>query len=149
PEFNFVDTHVNNKLRKMKTLPAELCTDAEFLRRISLDLTGLPPTLEQVKAFLADPRDQQAKRNAKIDELLETSEYIDHWTLKWSALLRATRKFVSEKGFGGYRNWIRSAIAANRPYKKFVAELIPANGSTFQSPAANYYRVSREPPAVM
>jgi hypothetical protein len=149
PEFNFVDTHVNNKLKKIKTLPAELCTDAEFLRRVSLDLTGLPPTLEQVKAFLADPRDPQAKRNAKIDELLETSEYIDHWTLKWSDLLLANRKFVTEKGVWGYRNWIRSAIASNRPYDKFVAELITANGSTFQYPAANYYRVSREPPAVM
>ncbi|MGE5190886.1 MAG: DUF1549 domain-containing protein, partial [Deltaproteobacteria bacterium] len=149
PEFNFVDKHINNKLKKMKTLPSELCTDAEFLRRISLDLTGLPPTLEQVKAFLADPRDSQAKRNAKIDELLETSEYIDHWTLKWSDLLLANRKFVSEKGVWGYRNWIRSAIAVNRPYDKFVTDLVTANGSTYQNPAANYYRVSREPSAAM
>ena len=149
PEFNFVDRHINNKLKKMKTMPSELCTDAEFLRRISLDLTGLPPTLEQVKAFLADPREAQAKRNAKIDELLETSEYIDHWTLKWSDLLLANRKFVTEKGVWGYRNWIRSAIAANQPYNNFVTELITANGSTFQNPAANYYRVSREPSAVM
>ena len=149
PELNFVDTHVNNKLKKMKTLPAELCTDAEFLRRISLDLTGLTPSLEQVKAFMADPRDSAAKRNAKIDELLETPEYIDHWTLKWSDLLLANRKFVTEKGVWGYRNWIRSAIAANQPYDQFVADLVTANGSTFQNPAANYYRVSREPPAVM
>lgn len=149
PEFNYVDTHVNNKLKKMKTLPAELCTDAEFLRRVSLDLTGLTPSLEQVKAFLADPRDQKAKRNAKIDELLETSEYIDHWTVKWSDLLLANRKFVSEKGVWGYRNWIRSGIALNKPYDKFVGELLIANGSTFQNPAANYYRVSREPTAVM
>jgi hypothetical protein len=95
-----------------------------------------------------DPRDQKAKRNAKIDELLETSEYIDHWTVKWSDLLLANRKFVSEKGVWGYRNWIRSAIALNKPYDKFVSELLTANGSTFQNPAANYYRVSREPSAV-
>ena len=56
PEFNFVDKHVNNKLKKMKTLAAELCNDSEFLRRVSLDLTGLTPSLEQVKAFLSDPR---------------------------------------------------------------------------------------------
>jgi Protein of unknown function (DUF1549)/Protein of unknown function (DUF1553) len=149
PEFNFVDTHVNNKLKKMKTLPAELCTDAEFLRRVSLDLTGLPPSLEQVKAFLADTRETRAKRNAKVDELLESSEYIDHWTLKWSDLLLANRKFVTEKGVWGYRNWIRSAIAANRPYDSLVSELLTANGSTFQNPAANYYRVSREPTAAM
>ena len=44
PEFNYIDKHVNSKLRKMKILPSELCNDAEFIRRVSLDLTGLPPT---------------------------------------------------------------------------------------------------------
>ncbi|MSR58463.1 MAG: DUF1549 domain-containing protein [Planctomycetaceae bacterium] len=149
PEFNYIDKAVNAKLQKIKTLPAELCTDAEFLRRVSLDLSGLPPTLQQTQAFLADPRDSNIKRTAKIDELLEGAEYIDHWTVKWSDLLLANRKFVTEKGVWGYRNWIRSAIAANKPYDQFVAELLTANGSTFQNPAANYYRVSREPTAVM
>jgi hypothetical protein len=149
PEFNFIDHHVNNKLKKMKTLPSELCTDAEFLRRVSLDLTGLPPTLEQTRAFLADTRDSRTKRNAKIDELLDSAEYIDHWTLKWSDLLLANRKFVTEKGVWAYRNWIRSAVAVNVPYDRFVSDLLTANGSTFQNPAANYYRVSREPAAVM
>jgi len=149
PEFNFIDAHVNNKLKKMKTLASELCTDAEFIRRVSVDLTGLPPTLEQVKAFLSDPRDSRAKRNAKIDELLESSEYIDHWTLKWSDLLLANRKFVTEKGVWGYRNWIRSIISSNKPYDQFVVELLTANGSTFENPPANYYRISREPQAVM
>jgi hypothetical protein len=149
PEFNDIDRHVNDKLKKMKTLPSGLSTDAEFLRRVSVDLTGIPPTLEQVKAFLADPRESPVKRNAKIDELLETSEYIDHWTLKWSDLLLANRKFITEKGVWGYRNWIRSAIATNKPYDRFVAELLTANGSTFENPAANYYRISREPSAVM
>ena len=54
PEFNFVDTHVNAKLRKMKLWASELCSDAEFLRRISLDLTGLPPNIDQSRAFVAD-----------------------------------------------------------------------------------------------
>jgi hypothetical protein len=149
PEANFIDRHVNDKLKKMKTLPSGPSTDEEFLRRVSVDLTGIPPTLEQVKAFLADPRESSLKRNAKIDELLESSEYIDHWTLKWSDLLLANRKFITEKGVWGYRHWIRTAIATNRPYDQFVAELLTANGSTFENPAANYYRISREPSAVM
>jgi hypothetical protein len=149
PEFNFVDTHVNAKLQKLKTLPSDLCSDEEFLRRVSVDLTGIPPALDQVKAFLADTRDSKTKREEKIDELLESAEYIDHWTLKWSDLLLANRKFITEKGVWGYRNWIRSAIATNRPYDQFVTDLLTANGSTFQNPAANYYRISREPAAVM
>ncbi len=148
-ENNFVDTLVNQKLKKIKTLPSDLCTDAEFLRRASIDLTGLPPTPEQVKAFLADPRDRKVKRDEKIDELLDTPEYIDHWTLKWSDLLLSNRKFISEKGVWAYRNWIRSAIAENKPYDGWVTDLLTANGSTFQNPAANYFRISREPTAAM
>ena len=148
-ENGYIDTLVNQKLRKIKTLPSELCTDAEFLRRVSIDLTGLPPTTEQVKAFLADTRPTELKRNEKIDELLDSSEYVDHWTLKWSDLLLSNRKFITEKGVWAYRNWIRSAIAGNRPYNEWVSELLTANGSTFQNPAANYYRISREPAVVM
>ncbi len=149
PEFNFVDTHVNEKLRRMKILPSELCTDSEFLRRVSLDLTGLPPTIEQTRAFLADERNSRTKREAKIEELLNSPQYIEHWTLKWSDLLMNNRKFVSEKGVWGFRNWIRNALATDKPYDQFAYELITADGSTFDSPAANYYRVAREPKVVM
>ena len=98
PEFNFVDTHVNAKLRKMKLWASELCSDAEFLRRISLDLTGLPPNIDQSRAFVADPRDSVLKRHEKIEELLSSSAFVDHWTLKWSDLLLNKRKYVKEKG---------------------------------------------------
>lgn len=149
PEYNFIDKHVNNKLKQMKNLPSDLCTDAEFLRRLSLDLTGVPANVEQVRQFLADPRDSKTKREAKIDELLSGSDYVDHWTLKWSDLLLSNRKFITEKGVWAYRNWIRNALATNLPYDEFVAQLLTANGSTFENPATNYYRISREPRIVM
>ena len=59
---------------------AAVAGDAEFLRRVSLDLTGLPSTGDQVKTFLNDPRESRVKRLAKIDELLESPNYVDHWT---------------------------------------------------------------------
>lgn len=149
PEYNFVDTHVNNKLRLMRILPSELCTDAEFLRRVSLDLTGVPPTGAEVRAFLADPRDSKTKRDAKIDELLDSPGYVDHWTLKWSDLLLANRKFIQEKGVWAFRNWIRHAIVTNKPYDQFVYELMTASGSASENPAANYFRIAREPKEVM
>lgn len=149
PEYNYVDKHVNNKLKQMKILPSDLCTDAEFLRRLSLDLTGVPSSAEQVRQFLADTRDSKTKREAKIDEFLSGSDYVDHWTLKWSDLLLSNRKYITEKGVWAYRNWIRSALATNLPYDRFVAELVTANGSTFEHPATNYYRISREPRIVM
>lgn len=149
PEFNFIDTHVNNKLKRLKIQPSELCTDAEFLRRVSLDLTGLPATGEQAKTFLSDPRDSRTKRQAKIEELLESPNYVDHWTLKWSDLLLSNRKFINEQGVWAFRNWIRQGIATNQPYNEFVYDLMTASGSTLENPPANYYRIAREPREVM
>ena len=149
PEFNFIDTHVNNKLKRLKILPAELCTDEEFLRRVSLDLTGLPSTGDQVKTFLNDPRESRVKRLAKIDELLESPNYVDHWTLKWSDLLLSNRKYINEQGVWAFRNWIRLSLATNKPYNEFVYELMTASGSTLENPPANYYRIAREPREVM
>lgn len=149
PEHNFIDKHVNNKLRTLKIQAADLCTDAEFLRRVSLDLTGLPATADQTRAFLADTRDSKTKRSAKIEELLESSGYVDHWTLKWSDLLLSNRKFINEQGVWAFRNWIRSQIASNKPYNEFVYELMTASGSTLENPPANYYRIAREPRELM
>ena len=149
PEYNFVDAHVNNKLARMKNLSSELCTDAEFLRRVSFDLTGVPPTTPQTRAFLSDQRDTRTKRSAKIDELLSGPGFVDHWTLKWSDLLMSNRKFIKEKGVWAFRNWIRNSIATNKPFDQFVYELMTASGSTLENPAANYYRIAREPKIVM
>ena len=56
PAYNCIDELVDAKLKQVKMLPSELCNDAEFIRRVYLDLTGLPPTAEEVRAFLADTR---------------------------------------------------------------------------------------------
>lgn len=149
PEYNFVDSHVNNKLERTKILPSGLCTDAEFLRRISIDLTGLTPTPEQVAAFLKDKRDSQTKRAEKIEDLISSPEFVDHWTLKWSDLLLANRKYIKEKGMWAFRNWIRNALVTDQPYDEFVYRLMTANGSTFENPPTNYYRIAREPKVVM
>ncbi len=149
PERNYIDKLVNAKLQRMKILPSGTCSDAEFLRRASIDLTGLPPTVEQVKAFLADKQPVIEKRNAKIDQLIGSPQFIEHWTLKWSDLLLSNSKFITEKGSWAFRNWIRRAIATNMAFDKFAYQLMTANGSTFENPAANYYRISREPKVVM
>lgn len=148
-ENNFVDTLVNQKLQHLKALPSDVCTDAEFLRRVTLDLTGLPPNVEQTRAFLKDARDSRTKRDAKIDELLNSAEYVDHWTLKWSDLLLSNRKFIKEQGVWGFRNWIRQSLAENKPYNEFAFELMTASGNSQEHPEANYYRIAREPREVM
>jgi hypothetical protein len=149
PEYNYIDTLVNGKLQRMKILPSATADDAEFLRRISLDIAGVPPTSEEVLAFVADTTDPVAKRTAMIEKLLSSPMYVEHWTLKWSDLLLNRRKTVTERGVWAFRNWIRQSVAANKPFDQFAKELITANGSAYENPAANYFRIAREPKLVM
>lgn len=143
--WNEIDTLVAAKWRRMKILPSPLCDDAEFLRRVHLDLTGLPPTPEAVQSFLADPRSTQVKRYELIDQLIGNDDFIDHWTNKWADLLQVNGKFLGSQGAADFRAWIRAEIAANTPYDDFVRKVLTATGSTRENPAASYYKILRDP----
>ena len=86
PTHNYIDELVYDKLERVKVLPSDLCSDEQFIRRIYLDLTGLPPTAEEVEAFLGDTRDTLVKRNELIDRLIGSRQYVEHWTNKWARL---------------------------------------------------------------
>ncbi len=144
-EYNFIDQNVHAKLRKMKIRPSELCSDAEFIRRVSLDLTGLPPKVERVRAFLDDPAPTREKRAKLVDELIGSPDYIEFWANKWADLLQLSSDNLGAKAVWQYRSWIREAIARNQPYDQFVREILLADGSCYENPAANYLRVLREP----
>ena len=79
PANNFIDELVYAKLKRVKTLPSELCSDAEFIRRASLDLTGLPPKSEEIRAFLADQRDTRVKRDELVERLIGNGDYVELW----------------------------------------------------------------------
>ncbi|MCH2113790.1 MAG: DUF1549 domain-containing protein [Pirellulales bacterium] len=149
PVHNKIDELVHAKLRRTKTSPAPLCNDYTFLRRVYLDLTGLPPTPEQIVAFRDDPRDSQWKRNQLVDQLIGSTEYIEHWSNKWADLLLVNSKFLGREGAEALRNWIRGEIAANRPYDEFARTVLTASGSTKENPAASYYKILREPDITM
>jgi hypothetical protein len=138
PENNYVDRHVFAKLKTLNLLPADLCTDSEFLRRVYLDLCGILPTVAEVRAFLADR--SPGKRARVIDRLLERPEFADFWTHKWLDLLRSNRLNLQITGAHAYHRWLRSHVARNTPWNRVVQELLAAGGSTFSNPPANYYR---------
>jgi len=146
---NQIDELVYNKLKRVKTLPSELCDDAEFIRRVSLDLTGLPPSPDEVRAFTADSRETKVKRDELVDRLIGNGEYVEHWTNKWADLLQVNRKFLGERGAIGLRNWIKQAVASNMPYDKFVYAILTASGSNWENPPAAYYKVLRTPEDTM
>jgi len=146
---NYIDDHVYKKLERVKILPADVCSDEEFIRRIYLDITGLPPTAEQVRQFLDSSLPSQDRRNELIDKLVGSKEYVEHWTNRWSDLLQVNRKFLGEEGAMALRNWIKHAVATNKPYNQFANEIITAKGSTLENPPAAYYKIIRDPATLM
>jgi WD40 repeat protein/mono/diheme cytochrome c family protein len=146
---NRIDELVAAKLQRTKTAESPLTNDYEFVRRVYLDLTGLPPTPEQIRAFVGDKTDSKVKRDRLIDKLVGNDDYVDFWTNKWADLLMVNRKFLGVEGATAFRNWIRGELAANTPYDKFAYKILTASGSTKQNPAASYYKNLRTPEALM
>ncbi|WP_337175700.1 DUF1549 domain-containing protein [Paludisphaera sp.] len=149
PSHGPIDDLVAAKWERLKIQPSGLCTDAEFLRRVSLDLTGLPPTAEEVRAFLHDPAESRAKREALVDRLIGSPAFVDHWTNKWADLLLVNRKFLGAEGAAAFREWIRAQVADDVPYDEFARRVITATGSNKDNPAASYYKILRDPEATM
>ena len=139
---NYIDVAVDQKLKQLKYLPSDLCTDEEFIRRVYLDVIGILPTLEEVTAFAAD--EDPAKRNKVVDSLLDRPEYSKFWALKWGDLLRLTSGQVTNEGVYKYYRWVERSFRDNQPYDEFATELLTATGSTFSNPAANFYRTSKD-----
>jgi hypothetical protein len=144
-----IDELVAAKWQRMKIQPSDLCSDAEFVRRVYLDLTGLPPTSADVGAFMADLRDTRVKRDELVDRLVGSDDYVDYWTNKWADLLQVNRKFLGKEGAASLRKWIRNEIASNTPYDQFVRKILSASGSNRENPPASYYKVLRTPENIM
>jgi hypothetical protein len=142
PANNYIDELVHTKLRQLQFLPSGLCSDEEFLRRVHCDVIGTPPTVDEVRAFLSDGSPD--KRARVINALLDRPEYARFWALKWGDLLRLTNQQIGSSGMFKYHRWIERALASNMPYDQFAKELLVANGSTLQNPAANFYRTAAE-----
>lgn len=142
-ESNYIDRHVFVKLKKQRMNPSEPCDDPTFLRRAFVDIVGRLPEVAETRAFLADRGTD--KRAKLVDALLERPEFADYWALKWSDVLRNEEKMLDRKGVQAFHGWIRKCIADGKPLNEFARELIAARGSTYQTPAANYYRALRDP----
>jgi hypothetical protein len=143
PRHNFIDPLVHAKLRQLNIEPAEMASDAEYLRRVYLDVIGTLPTMDEAKRFLNDNRDDRRAR--LVDELLERSEYADYWALKWSDLLRVDRLALGHKGAYSYYRWIRDRMADNTPLDVFASQIITAEGPLAEVPQAQLYKVASKP----
>ncbi len=139
---NDVDLHVFAKLKRLRINPSRLCDDTVFVRRAYLDAIGRLPTSVEARSFVHDPR--YDKRSRLIDQLLARPEFADFWALKWADILRTEEKVLDTTGVETFHAWIRECIATARPLDQFVRDLVTGTGSTYQQPAANYYRANRD-----
>ena len=141
---NYIDEAIFSRLRQLQIPPSAHASDAAFLRRARLDLTALPPMEEERKGFLEDGTPD--KRAKLIDKLLASEEFTDVWTMKWAEVLQV-RANNNNNAEGGrprkaafrYHQWLRSQIAANRPFNELAADLLRGEGSNLANPTANYY----------
>lgn len=133
---NFIDDHVFAKLRTLNIPPGELCDDATFLRRASLDITGTLPAPDEIRKFLA--ASDADKRAKKIDELLQRPGHTAVWTTKLCDILRPT-------GFDGnyglveaaenrrFYEWIRARLGKNLPYDELAVRILTATSQEDRS----------------
>jgi hypothetical protein len=139
----FIDERAWDRLELLGIPPSPACRDDQFLRRVSLDLIGTLPSPEEARAFLADPRPD--KRTRLVDTLLTRPEYVDFWALKWADILRIDRQKLLARGAFTFHEWLRTSIRQDKPYDRFVREIVTAQGSSDRIGPANLYRVLATP----
>lgn len=138
-----IDVHVFARLKALRMNPSPIAEDQIYVRRAYLDAIGLLPTREETQGFMADAAPD--KRERLIDRLVVRPEFAEHWTLKWSDLLRNEEKVLDQKGVDLFYGWIRESIAAGKPLDEFVRDMMAAEGSTYANPPANFWRANRDP----
>jgi hypothetical protein len=126
-----IDRYLLLDMQEHGVAPAGKTNDYEFIRRVTLDLTGRIPAPERVQSFVADTASD--KRAKLIDELLDKPEWVDKWTMYFGDLYNNTDRntFVNryEPGRNAFYKWIKTSLAANKPYNKMATELISAQGN--------------------
>lgn len=146
-----IDLLVGAQLRQLGIVPAPPCSDAVFVRRVYLDLTGRPPTGVEARRFISDTNPQ--KRVALVEMLLATDEFTDYWAMHWADVLRIKAEFpinLWPNAAQAYHRWLWQMLRTNLPYDRLARALLTASGSNFRVPPVNFYRAvqARTPSAL-
>ncbi len=140
PRKNFVDDILFGRMQRDGVQSAPLCSDTEYLRRVTLDLTGRIPKPEDVTAFLAN--NDPEKRDHLVSNLMATSEFVDKWTMFYGDLLRNTAFSgnIARYRYGrdAYHRWIKDSVASGKSWAQMSTELITAMGDNYVNGATNF-----------
>jgi len=140
---NFIDEKIDEQLARLALPASPACTDAEFLRRAYVDAVGRTPTADEARAFLADP--SEGRRDALIDRLLASPEFVDYWTYKWCDVLTLNGTRLRPAALRAYYQWVRKQVADNVPWDRFVREIVTSAGESVEDGATNFYALSQSP----
>jgi hypothetical protein len=144
PAKNFIDDLVFANLKRIGVPPSPVCDDSSFLRRVSLDVAGRLPTVDETKAFLASK--EPDKRDRVIDALLNSPDYADYFANKWTALLKNKRDETSDITANfAFHAWMRDSLLANKRYDEIVRQILAATGTIVANPAVAWYKRVKEP----
>jgi len=143
-----IDRHIYGTLQGKGVMPAARTDDYEFIRRVTLDLTGRIPLPERVTQFIADSRTN--KREVLIDELLAKPEWVDKWTMFYGDLFKNNSVNTNIRrdgdGVSAFYAWISNALKTAKPYNTLAAELIAATGTnSYQQGELNFLPGSFQP----
>ncbi len=144
PAKNFIDELVFANLKAIGVPPSPVCDDATFLRRVSLDIAGRLPKVEETQAFLAstDP----GKRDQLIETLLASGDYADYFASKWTPLLHNKRDAANDITANfAFHSWVRDAMQANTRYDEMARQLLAATGTIATNPAVAWYKRVKQP----
>lgn len=146
PVKNFIDQHVFANLKQIGVPPSPICDDSTFLRRVSLDIAGRLPTLEETKLFLADKSPD--KRDHAIQALINSPDYADYFANKWTALLKNQRSDNADITANfAFHAWMRDNLLANTPYDQIVRQILASTGTIVSNPPVAWYKRVKEPTA--
>ncbi|HQZ29605.1 MAG: DUF1553 domain-containing protein [Verrucomicrobiales bacterium] len=144
PSKNFIDDLVFGNLKAIGVPPSPVIDDATFLRRVTLDIAGRLPTIEEAGGFLSDV--DPKKRDLAIDRLLNSPDYADYFANKWTALLKNKREDAADITANfAFHAWMRDSLLANLPYDDLVRQILGATGTIVANPPVAWYKRVKEP----
>ncbi len=140
---NWIDLEIQTKLDALEIPVSEDCSDETFLRRSTLDLCGVLPTLKDLETFQAlDPAN---RRSNWIDNLLSRSEYADYWTYKYCDQFLVSTKKLTQSAVWAFARSLRREVANNRPWDQTCRDLLTSTGSNLDQGGVNFFLMHRDP----
>ncbi len=140
PRHNFIDNILFDRMARDNVMSAAVSTDEEFIRRVYLDITSRIPSAQDVSDFLNDTNAN--KRDALVDKLIGSPEFVDKWTMFFGDLFRNNARSVNVVRYTGGRdafyNYIKNSIASNKSYTQMATEMIASSGDNFVDGQVNF-----------